>query len=583
MHICKLVSLFCLFSTLTTFSQLLPQSLFQLSFLDEEYENIKYSKHALKELRIQHVEGMLSNLKKQFPVSFQFEEIGRSIENRSIYLVRLGKGTTKILLWSQMHGNEPTATAALFDVFHYLMKNKDKPFVKNILNKITILAVPMLNPDGADKFKRRNAQGLDINRDARDRQSPEGQILFQLQQTYRPDFGFNLHDQNARRTAGKTNKLVAIALMAPPYDSNDNDNPVRLRAKKIVSVIYEALGPYLYGHISKYDAEYMPRAFGDSMQYWGLSTILIESGGWYSERDAFLQKMNFIALVTVFDAIANESYTNANPAIYDILPENDRNLYDILIQDVMVFSGTGIPPFRTDVAINYNSEKIGMIADLGDLNIFAAKDTINGDDLYLTPGFVGVLNDFSFEEKELISELRKMLKSGMTTILVSFKNDQIDKISEFEKIIDNNQFSVNVGGILYLDYELKSSSDTLQVLRYLGKNMIGVIGKDSSITKFTLARILKKPAVALADANLAAHLESLNFQKIKSLTSEQAELWKIPKRGKIQIGQIADLVLFSKDSQSKPVVNTIFIKGYPVSRGGEWINVPVKGENWFTN
>ena len=83
----------------------------------------------------------------------------------------------RVLLWSQMHGDEPTATAALFDVFEYLQRHRDDPVVQRILSSLTLYAIPMLNPDGAERFQRRNAQGIDINRDALRLQTPEGQVL----------------------------------------------------------------------------------------------------------------------------------------------------------------------------------------------------------------------------------------------------------------------------------------------------------------------------------------------------------------------------------------------------------------------
>jgi hypothetical protein len=40
-----------------------------------------------------------------------------------------------VLLWSQMHGDEPTATAALFDVFDYFQRHRDDPAVQRILSR----------------------------------------------------------------------------------------------------------------------------------------------------------------------------------------------------------------------------------------------------------------------------------------------------------------------------------------------------------------------------------------------------------------------------------------------------------------
>jgi uncharacterized lipoprotein YddW (UPF0748 family) len=551
---------------------------FHLSCLDEEYENFKFCNIPAKELKNKNVIDLLQKLKDQFPLSFHYEKVGCSVQNRPIHLARLGKGKRKILLWSQMHGDEPTATVALFDIFYYLLKNTDKSFVQDILKNTTILAVPMLNPDGAEKFTRRNAQGLDINRDARDLQSPEAKILFQLQEKYQPDFGFNLHDQNARTTVGKTNRLAALALQAPPFEARDRDNAVRIRAKKIVSVICQALAPHLSGFISKYGADYMPRSFGDSMQNWGVSTVLIESSGWHTNRDEFLQKMNFIALISAFNAIAYGSYKQADTTVYDSLPENGKNLYDLLIQDVMVIDGTGIPPFRADIAINYNSKKVGTFADMGDLNVYAARDTINGIDLTLTPGFVGVIHNAKLTEKVIVNKSKNLIKKGCTTILFSARKEQMKRFRDLKQLFEGIDIPVNVGAILHFDSKMNASIDTLQVLRLLENNLVGIISDKNILVKSDSAKFLKKPVVALAEVNQNINLKTLDFQTIKKFSLHQTKLWKIPNRGQIRRGQIADFVLFSTNPESRPVVNSIFIKGHRIWQDGDWIKTSVKGE-----
>ena len=65
-----------------------------------------------------------------------------------------------------MHGDEPTATQAIFDIFNLLISNDFTKEKKDILKHVTLHFLPMLNPDGAENFARRNALGIDINRDA---------------------------------------------------------------------------------------------------------------------------------------------------------------------------------------------------------------------------------------------------------------------------------------------------------------------------------------------------------------------------------------------------------------------------------
>ena len=92
--------------------------------------------------------------------SVKSEVIGRSELGKPIYAVRLGKGPVKILIWSQMHGNESTTTRALLLWLDRYLKTK------HFQKTLSLLIIPQLNPDGADRYTRQNANGIDLNRDA---------------------------------------------------------------------------------------------------------------------------------------------------------------------------------------------------------------------------------------------------------------------------------------------------------------------------------------------------------------------------------------------------------------------------------
>jgi zinc carboxypeptidase len=206
------------------------------------------------------------------------EKIGESLEGRAINHIRAGSGPFHVLLWSQMHGDEPTATAALFDVFEYFRRHRDEPIVRRILSSLTLHVVPMLNPDGAERFQRRNAQSIDVNRDALRLQTPEGQLLKALRDRIQPKVGFNLHNQSWRTSVGKPPKPASISLLSVAYDEKRSENAGRTLTKKLCAVIRDALEPLASGQIGRYDDEFEVRAFGDNLTLWGTPIVLIETG-----------------------------------------------------------------------------------------------------------------------------------------------------------------------------------------------------------------------------------------------------------------------------------------------------------------
>jgi hypothetical protein len=312
--------------------------------------------------------------------------LGRSAEGRNISLYAYGKGPTKVLLWSQMHGDEPTATMALLDILNFFAQRPDDAVTKTIRTNLTLLIIPMLNPDGAERFTRRTAQLIDMNRDAATLRTPEAQILRDTQYKHQPQFGFNLHDQESRLTVGSTKNVTAIALLAPARDPLRSDNDVRSKAKKVATVFAEVMNQLVPGHVAKYDDTFDRRAFGDSVQLWGTSTVLVESGGWLNDRDKmFVRKLNYVGLLASLYSIAAGEYEQKNTTAYEALPFNSKNLYDVIVRGVEL-RGEGTPAIRADIGINIEEtsqepngkRQIAKVVDLGDLSTFGAFEECDG-------------------------------------------------------------------------------------------------------------------------------------------------------------------------------------------------------------
>ena len=125
-------------------------------------------------LKHEELRARLAAIAARYPGLFSIAEEGVSGEGRNIPLLVVGDGPTTVLLWSQMHGDEPTATSALLDVLEHLGRTRETPDTERLLSRLTLAIIPMLNPDGAERTRRTNAQGIDINRDALRLRRPRG-------------------------------------------------------------------------------------------------------------------------------------------------------------------------------------------------------------------------------------------------------------------------------------------------------------------------------------------------------------------------------------------------------------------------
>ena len=337
-----------------------------------------YRENSLDKKRIEYNQfsSLLKNYDKKYGLDLR--TAGQSVEGKDIYLCRIGKGSTNILAWSQMHGDESTATRALFDLINFLFADdKFNPLRAMILENISFYFIPMLNPDGAEKFTRRNAMQVDLNRDALRLQFPESKILMSVRDSLNPVFGFNLHDQSQEYSAGLNKKPAVISFLAPPFNYARDLNDVRERSMKLIVELNQTLQDFAPDMIGRYSDEFEPRAFGDNFVKKGTSTVLIESGWYPGDREKlFVRKLNFISLLNSLFSIAKKSYEKENISGYLKIPENQKLMFDLLFREATIIKNNR--KYIIDIGVNLEEIPTGnshylvesKIADIGDLSTF---------------------------------------------------------------------------------------------------------------------------------------------------------------------------------------------------------------------
>jgi len=398
------------------------------SQLDNAYT--RYKEQALQSRRFKHSEVVKLLEDHRLAGTLKIEPIGESVQKRSIYEVQYGMGNKVVMLWSQMHGDEPTATMALFDVFNFLTGKADGfDDIRQVLKQqLDLRFIPMLNPDGAEVYTRRNAQQIDLNRDARDTATPEGKLLRSRAETLHPQYGFNLHDQHIYYNVPGTRNPVTISLLAPAYNANRDVNDVRGNAMKIIVGMEELLQQYIPGAIAKYDDEHSPRAFGDNFQKWGASTVLIESGAFKGDPEKQeIRKLNFVMIVHALLQIAQGTYVRYDLKDYERIPFNANQLHDIVLRNVSAVAA-GLP-LQADVAIRRDEITVGRdyyvkgyVEDIGDLKEFYGYEELDAEGYTLAFGKL-YPEQFLHPDQLTKEKIKELLKSGYSTVLMKEQSD----------------------------------------------------------------------------------------------------------------------------------------------------------------
>jgi hypothetical protein len=303
------------------------------------------------------------------------ELIGTSFLGNEIYKLSFGSGEKRLLIWSQMHGNESSGTRAMFDVINFFEQNS--ALAQNILSNITIDFIPMLNPDGANVNTRRNAIGIDINRDFLAKESTEIHVLLNQIEKGNYQTLFNLHDQRTIFNVGQTSKPATLSFLAPSYNIEEEVNEVREKTMGIIQAMNTELQKVIPGQIGRYTSEFYPMSTGDNFTKMGYPCVLFEAGHFpndYQRNET--RKYNALAIISGLYAIANKNELPFDE--YLSIPQNGQKFLDVVLRNVNVVNGNNTS--TVDLGIYFEDvydeksntvEQIAKIIEIGDLRKFA--------------------------------------------------------------------------------------------------------------------------------------------------------------------------------------------------------------------
>ena len=332
-----------------------------LNLLLNCHEQYRYSAISRRYLPFKILESFIQEIANPHYVKV----LGASVNKLPLYSYIIGQGSTKILLWSQMHGNESTSTKSIFDLICFLQS--DHALAKDICNKFELCILPMLNPDGANQYTRVNANGVDLNRDAALLTQPESKVLRTVYNNFAPHYCFNLHGQ--RTIFGfPTGKSSIMSFLTPAADQTRALNDQRALSMHVVSKIEKLLSSELKGNIGRYDDGYNINCTGDTYQTLGTPTILFEAGHYPGDYQREKTRSYFFSAIIAgfYGCLDKEGHLWQD---YFNIPEHKKIFIDVCLTNILTIDGIKIKKLYLQYEEQLKSEAIQFMPKIVEIEV----------------------------------------------------------------------------------------------------------------------------------------------------------------------------------------------------------------------
>jgi hypothetical protein len=178
---------------------------------------------------------------------------GLSGEGRELLYATVGDGPDVFWLQARIHGNELHSTEAVLQVLKYLASSGSAD-ARLIRDRLTVIVIPMYNPDGATANIRQSTTPLriDLNRDWELFQQPESRAFYELWETTRPRLALDLHHMGQSPIVAGTNQLNTFQIGARSIDPSRMTALQWLTNRQMAMISTAAVSRLGPGNVARY-------------------------------------------------------------------------------------------------------------------------------------------------------------------------------------------------------------------------------------------------------------------------------------------------------------------------------------------
>ncbi|HEX2771775.1 MAG TPA: M14 family zinc carboxypeptidase [Micromonosporaceae bacterium] len=294
----------------------------------QDNQNVSLSRlHSYEELV-----KSLRQIEQRSQGRISLETIGKSNEGRDIYLAKVGTGPIRVLYITQQHGNEPLGTEAALQLLTRLGQGKAWD---DILSRVTLLVVPRVNPDGAERFWRQNydpdcsgafctpGRGFDINRwhdpavAPEANPVPEAAAVQRVFAEYQPSFVVDFHHQGSYVSAD--GDMITTSIFWP--NAAGVPESALAFSRQICVTIYDTLSHYGFAEVSQYPGTLPNGIARNAYGLLGAGSVLVEFRGDIGQKSAGkLIRTAYVIMASLLEAAAEGTLDDADPARADLIP-----------------------------------------------------------------------------------------------------------------------------------------------------------------------------------------------------------------------------------------------------------------------
>jgi hypothetical protein len=259
---------------------------------------------------------------------------GRSGEGRQLLYATVGTGPATFWVQSRIHGNELHSTEAVLQILDHLASGS--PTARLIRENLTVVIIPMYNPDGAEANIRQSTtpNRIDLNRDWENFAQPESAAFWRLWRDLDPRYALDLHHMGQAPVVNGTNELNQFQIGGRSIAPSRMTAEQWLTNRQMAMVSVDALDRYGLANVAHYPLIDITNAVLSRMLMGGTApageqpvtqtptrgAIFYEVRSVGQKSNGQLENLFRIPTMAVLTAAANGSLTSYDVSGYASLP-----------------------------------------------------------------------------------------------------------------------------------------------------------------------------------------------------------------------------------------------------------------------